>query len=262
MDLFQAILLGVIQGLTEFLPVSSSGHLILGQIFLGLQNPQTFILFDLCCHLGTLVAIVAFFYKEIYRTLFVERTRLLQVCAALLPLFPLLLLLKPLKALFDQPKYLSVFFAMTSLLLYLGLRFGREKEEKFIRAHRWRDSLMIGLFQAMAVLPGVSRSGATLSAARLAGWSREEAVTFSFLIAIPTILGASFIEAAQLFSSAEQFSSERISLQVYFAGWAASLVVGYAALGLLKKIVMSNQLMLFVWYCLGLSFFCLLAFNF
>lgn len=259
--LWQAIILGVLQGLTEFFPVSSSGHLILGQSLLGLQNSQQFILFDLICHLGTLVALILFFHQEIYQTLFVDRAKLWQILVALLPLFPLLLILKPLKQAFNQPQYLFFFFALTALLLFLGTHYSRETEERLTRAQRWRDSLLIGLFQAMAILPGVSRSGSTLAAARLRGWKREESLAFSFLLAIPTILGGALLEGLQYFNSSQLYAGSGVTLEAYCAGFIASLIVGYAALSQLAKIVWRDGLQIFAWYCLGLSIFCSYWFN-
>jgi undecaprenyl-diphosphatase len=261
LNLIQAIILGVIQGLTEFLPVSSSGHLILGQLLLGLDNLGQYILFDLVCHLGTLIAILVVFRKQIYRSFFIDRTRLLQIGVAILPLFPLLIILKPIKDIFDQPEYLSLFFGCTSLLLFLGLRFGHEKKKMFFYAHRWRDPFVIGLFQAFAIFPGVSRSGSTISGARLLGWSREEALSFSFLIAIPTILGGSLLEVVKLLTSSEAHVNGVTGYGVYIAGFVTSLVVGYAALRLLMQLVLKDNLMMFVWYCLGLSLFCFFMFT-
>lgn len=262
MSLIQAIILGVIQGLTEFLPVSSSGHLILGQILLGLENLEQYILFDLVCHLGTLIAIFSVFYKQFYHSVFVDRTRLWQICIAILPLFPLLFVLKPVKEVFDQPQFLFFFFASTALLLFLGLRLGREKKETLLHAHRWRDAFVVGLFQVYAIFPGVSRSGSTISGARLLGWSREEALTFSFLIAIPTMLGGAILEMTKLFLSSDPNVNGSAGVDVYIAGFLTSLIVGYGSLRLLMKLVLKDSLMVFVWYCLGLSLFCFFIFNF
>ncbi|MEM1282577.1 MAG: undecaprenyl-diphosphate phosphatase [Chlamydiota bacterium] len=262
MSLLQAIILGVIQGLTEFLPVSSSGHLILGQIFLGLESLEKYILFDLVCHLGTLLAILSVFYKQLYHAVFIDRSRLLQICIAILPLFPLLIIMKPIKGIFDQPQFLFLFFGITALFLFLGLRFGHEKKERLLHAHRWRDPLVIGLFQAFAIFPGVSRSGSTISGARLIGWSKERALNFSFLIAIPTILGGFVLEVLKLYRSLDPNINEGIETGAYIAGFLTSFIVGYGALRLLMKLVLKDGLMVFVWYCLAVSLFCFFMFNF
>src|SRR5258705_3070450 len=107
MSTFEAIILGIIQGLTEFLPVSSSGHLELGQYVLGLTHLDRYVLFNLVCHLGTLCAVFAVFLPQIKDTLVSDRKKLIQVIIGTLPLFPLVLLMKPIKSLFDQPQYLG-----------------------------------------------------------------------------------------------------------------------------------------------------------
>jgi undecaprenyl-diphosphatase len=256
-----AIFLGLLQGLTEFLPVSSSGHLVLAQKLLGLDNLSDFIAFDLVCHLGTLVAILIFFYKDILNTLFENRARAIQIALATLPLFPLVLLLKPIKSLFNQTEYLGFFFLITALLLYIGIRFGSVKPPATLQKKRFRDALIIGLFQAGAILPGVSRSGSTLSAAKLLGWQPSQAIAFSFLLAIPAILGGSLVEMAQMFTKAESAPLASISFFHYFLGFTTSMFMGGFSLQLLKRLAMKQQLMYFVWYCLLLGIFTIIYFN-
>lgn len=259
MTLLQAILLGIVQGITEFLPVSSSGHLELAQLLLGLENLDKLILFDLACHLGTLLAIFYVFWNQILAT-FHDTTRLKQLAIAILPLFPLLLVLKPIKHTFDQPELLYLFFLITACLLFIGCRFGKEKSRPVLQKSRWRDALAIGIFQAGAIFPGVSRSGSTISGASLMGWSRQEAVLFSFLLAIPTILGGTTLEVYKLFKGVEASSAGVGSLH-YLAGFITSFIVGIAALKLLIQVVNKDKMMLFVWYCLAISLFSFLTFT-
>ena len=201
MTTIDAIILGIVQGLTEFLPVSSSGHLKLAQHFLGLQNLDHYLLFDLACHLGTLIAIGLFFFQAI-RNLFVgQTTHLRQVVLATLPLFPLVLLMKPIEAAYAEPAYLGVFFLMTAAILFLGVYYGKTSPEGQRHQHVWRDALVIGSWQALAILPGVSRSGSTISGARLLGWSPQEAIVFSFLLAIPAVLGGTSLELLKLWAA-------------------------------------------------------------
>lgn len=261
MSTFEAIILGILQGLTEFLPVSSSGHLELGQLILGFTNLDRYIFFNLVCHLGTLLALMLVFSKDIKKAFVTDKTRLFQVVLATLPLFPLVFILKPIKAIFDQPQYLGWCFLLTSLLLYLGTRVKAvPKAER--KEHRWRDPLVIGLFQAVAILPGISRSGATLSAGRLLGWNREEALTFSFLLAIPAILGGVTLEVFQLFR--EQVSITQLvgmDWRQYIAGFSTSFVVGYFALLLLMRLAVKDKFIYFVWYCLFLGTATILYFH-
>lgn len=255
----EAIILGIIQGLTEFLPVSSSGHLTLAQHLLGFKDLKNFIFFDLVCHLGTLLAIFFVYSKEIKDVLFNDRQKLVQLILGIIPLFPLVLVLKPIEDIFDQPQLLGFFFMITALLLYLGVTFvGALK--RYVKGSKNQDAVIIGLFQALAIFPGISRSGSTISAGRLLGWSRSDAMSFSFLLAIPTILGGSLIETIKVCTQLGEGCSLNLSATVYVTGFLTSLIVGYGALRLLMRLVLEGQLHLFVWYCLLISLFCFYLF--
>lgn len=257
----EALILGMVQGLTEFLPVSSSGHLTLFQALFGYRDLQQFIVFDLVCHLGTLGAIFLVFWRAIWQMITEQRTRLMQVILGTLPLFPLVLLIKPIKAVFDQPQYLGCFFLLTAALLYAGIRWGFNRTPVELQKTRWRDPLAIGLFQAAAILPGVSRSGATISGARLLGWSGSEALTFSFLLAIPAILGGVTVELLQIFLKPEKVGSISFGWLPYLVGFTTSFLFGWGALLLLKQLAAKQQFMYFVWYCLAVGIFALMYFN-
>lgn len=251
MTTLDAIVLGIIQGLTEFLPVSSSGHLKLAEHLLGLQDLDQYLLFDLACHLGTLLAIMLFFFQSI-RELFSEhKTRLWQMGLAILPLFPLLLVMKPIKAAYADPSYLGFFFLLTAAILFLGIYFAKNIPETARTQNKWRDALIIGGWQALAILPGVSRSGSTISGARLLGWSASEAVTFSFLLAIPTILGGTSLELFKLWKLQEPIAN--LALEHYVIGIFISFFVGLGALRLLMMVALKNKFIYFAWYCLFLG---------
>ena len=259
MSTLEAIILGILQGLTEFLPVSSSGHLELGQHLLGLTNLDSYIIFNLVCHLGTLLALVIVFSTQIKAAFLTERTRFIQVILGTLPLFPLVLILKPIKSVFDQPQYLGWCFLLTALFLYLGIRLGSIASQVQLDRRKWSDPLIIGLFQAVAILPGVSRSGSTISAGRILGWSRQEAVTFSFLLAIPAILGGVTLEILQL--AFKQTSMPSVALTAYVAGFITSFGVGYLALLLLMRLAAKDKFIYFVWYCLFIGIATILYFR-
>ena len=251
MTMLDAIILGIVQGLTEFLPISSSGHLHLFEYFLGFEGLDRYIPFDIACHLGSLLAIILIFYRQII-SLFVEnKTRFLQIVLATLPLFPLLLLLKPIKAVYAAPKYLGFFFLLTAFILFLGERFGRQKPVVVQEKNRWRDAFFIGLWQAIAILPGVSRSGSTISGARLLGWEMKNAITFSFLLAIPTILGATIVEFLNWYRHPEGIAD--LALEHYMVGFVVSFITGLLALKLLFYIALSDKFSYFAWYCLLLG---------
>lgn len=256
MSTWEAIILGVIQGLTEFLPVSSSGHLELGQIFLGFNNLHHYIFFNLICHMGTLCAIFYLLFPQIKQSLTTHKERLGYLVLATLPLFPLVFVLKPIKAVFDQPQYLGLCFLFTALLLFssqMDIK-RRSKSRKF-------DSITIGCFQALAVFPGISRSGSTISAARLLGWSNEEAVSFSFLLAIPAILGGTALELLQLFMHSN-VEGPSIHLLTFAVGFITSFAVGCLALKLLIRMLAEGKWIYFAWYCLFLGIVTTVYFNF
>lgn len=260
MTFLEAILLGIVQGATEFLPVSSSGHLELVQHFLGFQSLHQYIAFNMICHLGTLCAILFIFSKQVADCLKNQGKLLLKVCLGTIPLFPLLLIMKPIKALFDQPQYLGFCFLITSILLFAGTFFKASRSfSKTISVSF--DPLVIGLFQALAILPGISRSGATISAARVLGWSKEEAIQFSFLLAIPAIGGGTFLEIWQFYRSPV---SEIAPIQFgqFLAGFTTSFIVGCMALYLLQSIMKHNKWHYFALYCLFLGLITIYYFNF
>lgn len=259
MTSWHAFLLGLVQGITEFLPISSSGHLALGQYFLGMENLHNFILFDLICHLGTLFAIIYTFLPYIKESLSTRNDQFWQVILATLPLFPLVLLMKPIKSMFDQPQILGPCFLVTAFLLfasvYLPVSWPYQSQRK------WKDALTIGLFQAVAILPGISRSGATISAARLLGWQKEKAVRFSFLLAIPAILGGTILEVWQVWN-APASSISMIYPSAFIIGFFTSFAFGCFSLWILIRLVLQDKWSCFAWYCLIVGLFTTYYFNF
>lgn len=251
MSTLDAILLGIVQGLTEFLPISSSGHLKLTQYLLGMKNLDHYIIFDLVCHLGTLLAIMVIFFKNIKTTFQKNSLELWQIALGTLPLFPLVLLMKPIKATYADPSFLGFFFITTSCILFAGILFGHKVAATQREKRPLRDAFVVGLWQAAAIFPGVSRSGSTISGARLLGWSPIEATTFSFLLAIPAILGGLTLELFKLWTHPENVID--LPLFHYLAGFFSSFLVGLFALQLLIKLVMQNKFHYFAWYCLALG---------
>lgn len=213
--------------------------------------------FDLVCHLGTLLAIFIVFRKQIKSLLTSNSKFLLQIMIGTLPLFPILLILKQIENLYDQTELLGYFFLITAALLWIGIRSGYEQATEKKQKHWIRTPLIIGIFQTFALLPGVSRSGATISAARLLGWKTEEALTFSFLLAIPAILGGTVLKTIQLLSGNSSLIGN-LSISNYLAGFAAAFVFGLAALKILIKLAANQKMMYFVWYCLLIGLACIL----
>ncbi len=253
MTIWEAIVLGFIQGVTEFLPVSSSGHLELGQYFLGFRDLHRYILFNLICHLGTLCAIFYVFCSQLKQSFTTHKILFFRVILGTLPLFPLVFILKPIEAAFDQPQYLGICFLFSAFLLFAGT-YCRFRRTPHPSTYQWLDPFIIGIFQAIAILPGISRSGATISAANLLGWKKEDAVIFSFLLAIPAILGSTTLEILKLFfMPATEIAS--LSFVQFIAGFLTSFFIGCLALALLLRLLKGNNWVYFAWYCLFLGIF-------
>jgi undecaprenyl-diphosphatase len=245
--------LGALQGLTEFLPVSSSGHLALAEAALGLDAPE-WIAFDVAVHVATLAAVVVAFRKEIREVLTTNRRLIPMLVAGSVPAGVVGILLgDEIKALRGMPLAIAAGFALTAVLLVAGERaagrFARKHGEAFagtgrpLEAVGFADALVVGLLQAVAIVPGVSRSGSTISAGMLRGVDRRAAVAFSFLLSVPAILGAAVLEARQIGGFAAG------SAWPLAAGFLAAFVTGLVALKLLVIAVERAKLRYFAAYC-------------
>lgn len=255
MTLFDAFILGIVQGLTEFFPVSSSTHLTLVKDLLGLSQEENMVFFDLSCHLGTLLATAYVFRKDIFELFTTRKDKFLQLSLALLPLIPAYYLLKPLRQSIHSWQALSLTLLITASLLFLGASL-RLKEMASIRwSRRARDALCIGAMQATALIPGISRSASTISCARFLGWEAKEAVRFSFLLGLPTIFGGTCLEMFHLLRHAP-LQSLPISLPCCLMGFGTSALGALAVIGPAIRILEKGHLRPFAWYCLALA--CLL----
>lgn len=247
-NLTHAILLGILQGITEFIPVSSSGHLSLLERFLGLE-PQDHVLFNVVLHSGTLLAIIIGLRRDIGILWRHHAWTFIMVGVATLPLAPLVVLAKHLKPLFGIPSVLGTSFLITGTLLVLTERKGEGKHHQPEMDSWWR-ALLIGVSQMLAVFPGLSRSGLTICSARWLGWSRKEAVVFSFLMAIPALTGAAIHEALSALSTSTPAATHEISLLIYSAGFTASFTVGLLCFRLIRLLAKRGGFALFGWYCM------------
>jgi undecaprenyl-diphosphatase len=249
MSIWQAIILGLVQGLTEFLPVSSSGHLVLGQYFLGLEEPQ--LQFDIMVHLATLFAVAIFFFPVIIKLRFKEWLILAvgTIPAALIGIF--------FKDIIER-LFAAELYVACELLITAGLNFWADRkleasknlnEEQLVTQVsqvNWLQALIIGGFQAVAISPGISRSGATLVGGLQQKLDRQTAFTFSFLLSLPAVAGA---VALQLLDVVED-GGFSVDPMVVLAGGVAAFISGYASLWIFKKVITSARLEMFGWYCL------------
>lgn len=259
----ESIFLGVVQGLTEFLPVSSSGHLVIFQHFLGLREPQ--ILFDVIVHFGTLLAVVAVYRKDLWR-LVAEffgalgqwfRSGDLRATWRQRPYFRLgiflvlgtvpaalagVLLRGPLVRAFGSLTSTSVMLLITGTVLFFTRRTAGEGRD--LEGLSLRHALAIGVFQALALMPGISRSGMTIAGGLYLGLNRDLAARFSFLLSIPAILGANVMELLDAAGNAAP-----VDPLPFVLGGVSALVSGFFALLLLLRLVHGGKLHRFAYYC-------------
>jgi len=253
----QALLLGIVQGLTEFLPVSSSAHLILARVFFGFDGDKFGMAFDVACHVGTLIAVLIYFRRDVARLLAAlprlfdaadpEARLIWLIVVATIPAIVVGLLFK--HQIEDHLRTAAVAAAMLALgavLLLAAERIGSKTRTE--RSLTLAEAFLIGCAQAAALVPGVSRSGATITVALLIGLRRAEAARFIFLLAIPAILGAAVSEAPKLLKAG---LGDTASL--FLIGVVSSAVVGFIAVKYFIRYLASHSLDVFAWYRLALA---------
>ena len=266
MSLLSSLILGFIQGVAEFLPISSSGHLAIAEQLLGMQGvsdiPE---FFDVLLHLSTLVAVFAAYWAEI-RELIVEffssigdiakgrtlaplvpaRRMILLVIVGTLPLFAVLPIKDFVEGLANNMFFVGGALIFTGCLLFMSdrVRHGRKSEKNA----SYIDALLVGIAQAIATCPGISRSGMTITAGCFTGFERSFAVRYSFIMSIPAILGANILSIKDAIGTIDVSA-----VPVYLAGMAVSAVVGYACIRLLKMIAASGRFGAFAYYCWGVG---------
>jgi undecaprenyl-diphosphatase len=256
MDYVVAVVLGILQGLTEWLPVSSSGHLVIGQRFFGTKNP---VAFDAVLHLGTMTSVVIFMRKRIVslfratlgalmgQTSFDEDPDArfgMYIILATFPIVILSLLLEPyvVGSFRSLPTVAMALVVTGGVLLFTAHVKGEDKELTE------RSALTVGLAQAVALFPGISRSGMTISAGIYSGITRERAAEFAFILAVPAILGAGVLQMYRAMNG-----DATIDPGPAAAGFLAAIVVGYMTLKTLYRIVIADRFHLFAYYCFALS---------
>lgn len=239
MDFCKSFLLGLVQGLSEFLPVSSSGHLVLGQKFFNLAPP---IFFDILVHLGTLLAIVFYFFRDFKRLKSGKVLSLLLVGSLPAGIIGLFLRTR-LEIIFSSYFVVGFSFLISALLLFLTKFLKNQKKE--VNKISFSEAFLIGGFQALALLPGVSRSGSTIVAGLLVGLKRKEAFTFSFFLSIPAILGALFLEILR--------GGLEGQTGIGLIGMLSAFFSGLLALRILQTILKKGKLFYFGFYCFALG---------
>jgi len=261
MDILQGIIIGIVQGLTEFLPVSSSAHLIFAQEFLGVNQPG--IAFDVLLHLGTLIAVISYFFKDIiemikaffgsildiFKGKFKEgfkedpyKKLAWMVIIGTIPVGIMGILFKSeIEAIFSSLTIPALFLLITGVLLYVSQRVN--VGQKDIKDSSIKEAILVGIGQACALIPGLSRSGTTIATGLLIGLDKEFAAKFSFLLAIPAILGATVTQLDEIGTGIDA------NLIPYILGFFAALISGYLAISILLKLIKEKNLDIFAFYC-------------
>jgi undecaprenyl-diphosphatase len=257
-----AILLGIIQGLTEFLPVSSSAHLILARLFFGWETPPEFgLAFDVALHLGTLAAILTFFRVEIlamcraipavFAAQSGESGRLIRLIAiGTIPVVLVgLLFADVIEERLRTPGVAATALAVGAVAMLAAERVGRRTRTRTEELIGWADALAIGCAQASALVPGVSRSGATIAIGMFLGMRRDAAARFTFLLAIPATLAAAGKEALEL----RQLALNDQTVLLFLIGIAVSAAVGYLTIKYFLRFLAGHRLDVFAYYRLLLA---------
>lgn len=259
MNLIESIVLAILQGLTEFLPISSSGHLVLAEHLLGVRKSG--IDFEIFVHFGTMLSVIVIFWKDIINILksfFIKIFQLNRLKAnfqsdenfriAILILWASIpagvvgiLFEEKIESVFQNPKLTSLFLIATGLILF-STRFAKNDPGKDFN---FASSLFVGIGQALAILPGISRSGTTISAGMFTGINGVKSARFSFLLSIPAIFGATLFKTAKIF----QLSLLDKIPQLVFSA-AIAFIVGYIAIKFLLKVISGGNFNLFAYYCL------------
>lgn len=258
MELVQAAVLGLVQGLSEFLPISSSGHLIIVPYILHWENFQNNLLFDIALHLGTVLALLVFFWKDWWRLFSAFLNQILSTERKIIKdknskLF-LILVVGSIPAAFfglafqdfvektvRQPVVVGVMLIIFALVLKLAENRGKQTRE--LDQLRFRDGLIVGTWQALSLIPGVSRSGSTITGGLFQGLNRETAVRFSFLLATPAIVGVGILKLKELVKIGLNGQSE-----IFLVGFLVSAISGYLVIKFLLDYIKRHDFDLFVKY--------------
>jgi undecaprenyl-diphosphatase len=267
-NVVEAIILGIVQGATEFLPISSSGHSVLVPALFGLSEPGLTLV--AVAHQGTLLAVLVYFWRDLVaivrgvleglwrrQPLATAEAQLgWKIAAGSIPAAVAGLLFEDFfEDIFGEPRFAALFLLGTALLLVLGERLHRGT--KSLSALSWLDAMIVGLFQMIALFPGISRSGSTITAGLIRGLDRETAARFSFLLGVPAIAGAGLLALLDILAAGDLAEN----LAVYAATLITAAVTGYLCIYLLLAWLRSHSLYLFAVYCavLGLAALAILS---
>lgn len=274
MTYLMAVFMGLIQGVAEFLPISSSGHLALFQTFFGMEDVESrYMLFSVLLHFGTLLSVCVVYWRDVLEMIQefflglaalagrkerqetppAARRLVMLIVVATLPLFVMVFLKDAVNQFFSNSLMVSCALLATGCILFFSDRLAQGR--KNARNATLTDALLVGCGQALAVIPGLSRSGTTISVGMLRGFDRAFAVRFSFLMSLPAVLGANILEIKDAVEAG--FPMEE--LPMYLTGVAVSAVVGYFAIRLVKTLSDQGKFGKFAYYCWAIGLGSLIA---
>ncbi|MCD7843050.1 MAG: undecaprenyl-diphosphate phosphatase [Clostridiales bacterium] len=268
MTYLQSAFLGLVQGIAEFLPISSSGHLSLFQNFLGLQSAEeTSMFFDVLLHLGTLIAVFIVYWRDIWEMILEffrwigdlthggtkgkevppARRMILLIIVGTLPLFLVLPIKDLVDGLYSNTYFIGFALLVTGTLLFVSDRMAHGKKTE--KTSTIVDALVVGCAQGLATVPGLSRSGTTIAAGLLRGYQREYAVRYSFLMSIPAVIGANILSL----KDALEAGIDADMIPVYLVGVLVATVSGYFAIRLVNLLSDKGKFGAFAYYCWGVG---------
>ena len=239
------VFLGIVQGLTEFLPVSSSGHLVIFQTFLGIGEN---IAFDTVVHLATALAVVIYFWRDIFELFTVNRKMLWLLIVGTFFTGIIGISFKDFfESLFNSVRAVGGFLVLTGIVILLGEWIGKGK--RTLKEMNVWDAVLIGLAQGAAIAPGLSRSGTTISASLARNLDRGLAARFSFLLAIPAILGAGLLQSKAIIKA----GTLGIGIWPLVLGFTAALISGWLAIKLFMEMIQRASIRVFAYYCFAIG---------
>ena len=274
MSIWSAIFLGIVQGVAEFLPISSSGHLAVLQNVFHMQTAEEgHLFFDVLLHLGTVISILAVYWKDVVfivrdSVAFVRESRLapgaprsehpggrmlLMMFFGTLPLFLILPFHDSLEQLYYNTRFIGIAFILTGFILFVSDKMPQGR--KNARTMLLTDALLIGVAQAIATIPGISRSGSTITAGLATGQSRSHAMRYSLLMSVPAVVGANLLSLIKALKNGVDWSY----LPAYLTGTLVAMVVGYFSIILLQRLLHSGKFGKFSYYMWGVGLFALIA---
>lgn len=274
MTYLMSVILGAVQGVAEFLPISSSGHLTLLQHFFGMEQADN--LFNILLHFATLLAVCVVYFQDIVemiveffaflRDLFTRKSShgnppearrlILLLIVGTLPLVAVLLIKDHVEALGNNPAFVSCALLVTGCILFFSDRMGRG--HKTAKNATLKDVLLVGVAQGLATIPGISRSGSTISAGMACGFDRKFAVRYSFLMSLPAVLGATILEVVDVLQAPQGIPEGM--LPKYLLGMVVASVVGYFSIKLVNLLASKGKFGAFAYYCWAAGIVSLIAY--